>query len=368
LLNLLLAYSASHRARLLSHPEPANRIATWLRDVFPDLRKSLSSNEPVSNATLTTAIMLASRECINPDSLDVSIPWQTHLEIARQIIISRGGLKDRGNDGDPFVNFLARWFAYLDVIGSLSGHRNQAPLDDEYMIFDSGDHSDAYGFTIDCFFGFTNCCISLLARVARLARQCGAQRIDDQGNIDPSWQPSETILEAAEVLKSELSHSRHHIQRGCRHSTNEDEKSSERTRLELQEMVSVNESFHLAGLIHLNRRVLGKASTDPEVQDSVKLVLQALKGVRKGSTAESSLLFPMFTAGCDAQDAEDREMIVERLKLVEGLGMTYVSISFSGMFRWKTNLYAHRYVMHDISWRDRGTLASHGRSWSRANF
>ncbi|KAI4760015.1 hypothetical protein E4T51_06951 [Aureobasidium sp. EXF-12344] len=324
LLNLLLAYSASHRARLLSHPEPANRIATWLRDVFPDLRKSLSSNEPVSNATLTTAIMLASRECINPDSLDVSIPWQTHLEIARQIIISRGGLKDRGNGGDPFVNFLARWFAYLDVIGSLSGHRNQAPLDDEYMIFDSDNHSDAYGFTIDCFFGFTNCCISLLARVARLARQCGAQRIDDQGNLNPSWQPSSSILEEAEILKSELSHSRHHIQRGCRHSINEDERSSERTRLELQEMVSVNESFHLAGLIHLNRRVLGKPSTDPEVQDSVKLVLQALKGVRKASTAESCLLFPMFTAGCDAQDAEDREMIVERLKLVEGLGMTYV--------------------------------------------
>lgn len=336
-----MAYSASHRARLLSHPEPANRIATWLRDVFPDLRKSLSSNEPVSNATLTTAIMLASRECINPDSLDVSIPWQTHLEIARQIIISRGGLKDRGNGGDPFVNFLARWFAYLDVIGSLSGHRNQAPLDDEYMIFDSDNHSDAYGFTIDCFFGFTNCCISLLARVARLARQCGAQRIDDQGNLDSSWQPSASILEEAEILKSELSHSRHHIQRGCRHSINEDEKSSERTRLELQEMVSVNESFHLAGLIHLNRRVLGKPSTDPEIQDSVKLVLQALKGVRKGSTAESSLLFPMFTAGCDAQDAEDREMIVERLKLVEGLGMTYVSTKHAwmifAMITWKTN-------------------------------
>ncbi|KAH0287703.1 hypothetical protein KCU62_g5699, partial [Aureobasidium sp. EXF-3399] len=325
LLNLLLAYSASHRARLLAHPEPANRIATWLHDVYPDLRKSLSSNEPVSNATLTTAIMLASRECINPDSLDVSIPWQTHLEIARQIIISRGGLKDRGNGGDPFVNFLARWFAYLDVIGSLSGHRNQAPLDDEYMIFDSDNHSDAYGFTIDCFFGFTNCCISLLARVARLARQCGAQRIDDNGNIDATWQPSAFILEEAKVLKAELSHSRHHIQRGCRHSsTSGDEKSSERTRLELHEMVSVNESYHLAGLIHLNRRVFAKPSADPEIQECVKLVLQALKGVRRGSTAESSLLFPMFTAGCDAIEAEDREMIVERLKLVEGLGMTYV--------------------------------------------
>ncbi|THX79129.1 hypothetical protein D6D05_05076 [Aureobasidium pullulans] len=329
LLNLLLAYSASHRARLLSHPEPANRIATWLRDVFPSLRHSLSSNSPISNATLTTAIMLASRECINPDSLDVSIPWQQHLSIARQIIISRGGLKDKGDNGDPFVNFLARWFAYLDVIGSLSGFRNEAPLDDCYMSFDhDDDHSDdAYGFTIDCFFGFTNCCISLLARVARLARQCGAQRIDEDGNIDIHWQPGSEILEQAESLKEELSHSRHHIQRGCRHSntgTEEDQTHSERTRLELQEMVSVNESFHLAGLIHLHRRVFCLPSSSPVIQENVKLVLKALSGVRRGGTAESSLLFPMFSAGCEATDPADREAILERLKLVEGLGMTYV--------------------------------------------
>lgn len=273
--------------------------------------------------------MLASRECINPDSLDVSIPWQQHLSIARQIIISRGGLKDKGDNGDPFVNFLARWFAYLDVIGSLSGFRNEAPLDDCYMSFDhDDDHSDdAYGFTIDCFFGFTNCCISLLARVARLARQCGAQRIDEDGNIDIHWQPGSEILEQAESLKEELSHSRHHVQRGCRHSntgTEEDQTHSERTRLELQEMVSVNESFHLAGLIHLHRRVFCLPSSSPVIQENVRLVLKALSGVRRGGTAESSLLFPMFSAGCEATDPADREAILERLKLVEGLGMTYV--------------------------------------------
>lgn len=269
--------------------------------------------------------MLASRECINPDSLDVQIPWQTHLEIARQIIISRGGLNDKGGGGDPFVNFLTRWFAYLDVIGSLSGHRNQVPLDDMYMTFDHEGNSDAYGFTIDCFFGFTNCCISLLARVARLAHKCDSQRIDDHGNADPDWKPTEEVVEEAGALKKKLSHSRHHVQHGCRHNASEDEQSSEKTRLELQEMVSVNEAFHLAGLIHVDRRVLGKPSSDAEIQDAVKLVLQALKNVRRGGTAESSLLFPMFTAGCDALDVEDREMILDRLKLVEGLGMTNVS-------------------------------------------
>lgn len=232
-----------------------------------------------------------------------------------------------GDSGDPFVNFLARWFAYLDVIGSLSGPQNEAPLNEEYLSLSSNEKPDDHGFDIDCFFGFTNCCISLLARVARLAHECDAQRFDTQGNMDADWQPSQEMVETAEELKRELSHSRRHEHRGCRHNRGDDDAANEKKRVEIQEMVSVNETFHLAGLIHLGRRVLGKSSDDAEIQEWVKLVLQALKHVRRGGTAESCLLFPMFTAGCDARDVEDRDMILERLKLVEELGMMHVSIS-----------------------------------------
>ncbi|GAB7353280.1 hypothetical protein MBLNU459_g3785t1 [Dothideomycetes sp. NU459] len=318
LLNLLLAYSSSHRARLLNHPEPSNRIALWVRDVFPDLRHALSSNEPITDATLATAIMLASREIITPSTFDIKIPWQNHLGIARQMIIFRGGLKDMGSVGNPFINFLARWFAYLDVIGSLSGYKNDAPLSEAYRSF-GDDAPDDKGFGIDCFFGFTNCCISLLARVAKLAHQCDAERIDSQGNIDSAWQPSLETRDSAEKLRQDLASSREHVHKGCRHS-----ESTGETEEDVQEIVSVNEAFHLAGLIHLNRRVLGKPSSDPEVQSCVRQVLAALTQIRKGGTAESCLLFPMFTAGCDAEEQEHRDMILERLTLVEGLGMTHV--------------------------------------------
>lgn len=268
--------------------------------------------------------MLASREIITPSTFDIKIPWQNHLGIARQMIISRGGLKDMGDSGSPFVNFLARWFAYLDVIGSLSGHKNAAPLSEAYWSFADSSLDDAAGFGIDCFFGFTNTCISLLARVAKLAHECDTQRIDTQGNVDAAWMPDEETGVAARRLKDELRRSREHIHRGCRHGGVEAEETEE----DVDEIVAVNEAFHLAGLIHLNRRVLGKPSRDVEVQECVRLVVKALGMVRKGGTAESCLLFPMFTAGCDAEDEGDREMIVERLKLVEGLGMTHVSRLF----------------------------------------
>jgi Fungal specific transcription factor domain len=130
LLHLLLAYSASHRARLLSHPEPANRIALWVRDVFPSLRHALDdlSNTEISNANLATAIMLASLEIISPSAFGVSVPWQNHLSIARSIIKCRGGGPKSVSRKDPVTFFLTRWLAYLDVLGSLSGRRNEEPL------------------------------------------------------------------------------------------------------------------------------------------------------------------------------------------------------------------------------------------------
>lgn len=124
LLNLLLAYSASHRARLLRQAEPATRIAMYMRDTFPNLRRALDDpNEVISNSTLATAIMLASLEIISPTAFGIEVPWQQHLGIAREIIAVRGGPMSMRSVAlnNKVVDFLWSWFAYLDVLGSLSG-------------------------------------------------------------------------------------------------------------------------------------------------------------------------------------------------------------------------------------------------------
>ena len=87
------------------------------------------------------------------------------------------------------------------------------------------------------------------------------------------------------------------------------------------------------------------------MQIAVREIVSALYKVRKGGTAEACLLFPMFTAGCDALAEEEddgrdggggggggrdgggkggvggkgqREVIMERLRCVEATGMTQV--------------------------------------------
>lgn len=130
LLSLLLAYSASHRARLLRQPEPATRIAMWVVDIFPNLRKALDDpSEIISDSNLATAIMLASLEIISPKAFGVAVPWQKHLDMARQMIAARGGPQRMrtASREDKVSSFLWSWFAYLDVLGSLSGGKGNSP-------------------------------------------------------------------------------------------------------------------------------------------------------------------------------------------------------------------------------------------------
>ncbi|KAL8846781.1 MAG: hypothetical protein Q9221_008146 [Calogaya cf. arnoldii] len=333
LLHLLLAYSASHRALLLKHPEPVNRIATWVKDVFPTLREALNDPDaPITSSNLATAIMLASLEIISPNAFEVTVSWQTHLTVARRMIVARGGAQSVHRK-DKVSYFLSRWFAYLDILGSLSGGKNDQPLfSGEYWANDDPDDD----LQIDCLLGFTSRCVSILARIAELARQCDSQRISSEtGDIIESWAPDDETLQKAEQLKVDLQDARMHRYRGCPHRPSTPVlyrrrgKNGEEAGWDLLEMVATNEAFHWAGLIHLDRRILGKKSEDVEVQIAVREIVSALYKVRKGGTAEACLLFPIFTAGCDARERGQREVIIERLSAIEETGMTQVYSPFA---------------------------------------
>jgi hypothetical protein len=322
LMYLLLAYSASHRARLLEHPEPANRIAVYVRDVFPNLRHALNDTSAgVSNSNLAAAIMLASLEIVSPQTFEVPISWQNHLRVARQMVLARGGAQSVYKK-DKVSYFLTRWFAYLDILGSLSGSNNDEPLfSGDYWAHDD-DFPDE-DLQIDCLLGFTSQLVGILAKIGELARQCDRDRIDTDGYIHTEWQPSMSIISDAERLKSQLhvAHSNNNFQ-GCPHQR--PDCSPDENAWDFIEMEATNEAFHCAGLIHLNRRVLGLPSEHEEVQGDVTRIVLALSNVRAGGTAEACLLFPMFTAGCEAKGNAERMEILERLRRVEGSGMTQV--------------------------------------------
>ncbi|KAJ4984666.1 C6 zinc finger protein [Stagonosporopsis vannaccii] len=333
IMNLLLAYSASHRARMLNQPEPSNRIAVWVQDVFPKLRQSLTEDpNNISNSTLAAVIMMASLEIIASNTFEVPISWQSHLQMARQMVMARGG--PQGVDrSDRVAYFLSRWFAYLDVLGSLSGNKTDTPLGSFYWSLENASADEE--FEIDCLMGFTNRCVGSLARISELAKLCEPSRIDDDGNIREDWQPSPDIYATALQIRHELEEglSERYVHKGCNHRHAESSDGA----WDATEIYATNEMFHWGGLVHLYRRVLGKPATDPEVQNAIREIVELLYKVRRGSSAEACLLFPMFVAGCDAQDEGQREKIMDRLRGVEGFGMTQIDRARSLMQKvWET--------------------------------
>ncbi|KAI1456937.1 hypothetical protein F4805DRAFT_467772 [Annulohypoxylon moriforme] len=335
LLALLLAYSASHRARVLNHPEPTIRIAYWVDDVFPALRQALDDpNRNFSNANLATAIMLASLEIISPKVFGYDISWQRHLGLARELITARpGGLRGLQSNfrHDPVCSFLWSWAAYLDVIGSLSGGPRGSS---SAWIFDYelDDIDDGYD-EIDCIMGFTTRCIYLLAKIADLARKCDIERIGDDLNMRHDWEPSEEVFEQASKIEAAITESMVQSPVPCKHI----HKKGDVEKWDRREMEATNEAFHWAGLVHLYRRIMGKSSEDEMVQTAVRKITECFGRIRPGGTAESCLLFPMFTAGCDARDKSQRDLILQRFVTAENHGMTQIHNARRLMQKvWKT--------------------------------
>lgn len=361
LLNLMLTYSACHRARLLGHKEPVHRIAHWVRDVFPSLRQTLNEtqNTEISNANLATAIMLASLEIISPSSFGIAIPWQAHLGLARCIIRARGGPHSVSRK-DPVMFFLSRWLAYLDVLGSLSSRNTEEPLYEANfwqstydgtsakelsLTDDDGDDEDDY--TIDCLLGFTTRCITILAQIASLASQVAPHRMHAAtGIVDETWTPSTEMLKKADKLKADLEKARNHEQRQCHHHSPVLSKATltyapppnqDINAKEADEALATNDAFHWAGKVHLLRRVYNLPRSHPEVKDAINGIMKKMHALRQLGSAEACSLFPIFTAGVETEDPFHRAEIISRLKGAEVLGMCQVNRARKIMEEsWKT--------------------------------
>ncbi|ERS97945.1 hypothetical protein HMPREF1624_06117 [Sporothrix schenckii ATCC 58251] len=322
LLSLLLAYSASHRARILEQTEPVMRIALWVQDIFPALRQALDDHkQKISNANVATAIMLASLAIVSPTAFGYNIPWQRHLMLARELIATRPeGLRvDHHSSLEGQVcSFLWSWFAYIDVLGGLSGGPTDATpawiLD--YKVYDPQDDDE-----IDCIMGFTTRCIYVLSQIAELVRRHEPDRLRITRKDANAWVPSTQIKMSVESLEVDVRDSMVQRPRPCAHL----HQSGDAVRWDRDEMTATNEAYHWAALVQLQRRVLGKPTDHPDVQRPVQQIIDCIDRVSFGGTAENCLLFPLFTAGCECLDDGTRKNLLNRMLSVEGTGMMQVT-------------------------------------------
>ncbi|KAH7143458.1 fungal-specific transcription factor domain-containing protein [Dactylonectria macrodidyma] len=85
------------------------------------------------------------------------------------------------------------------------------------------------------------------------------------------------------------------------------------------ELSSLNDSMHSAAAILLYSRLKGMPSTAPLIRHHVSIVVGRIFNINNNSRVSYALVFPLFTAGCEAVDSGMRAAIVRRLRALKGL-------------------------------------------------
>ncbi|CEJ56753.1 Putative C6 zinc finger domain protein [Penicillium brasilianum] len=314
LLNLVLAYSASHRARYLGHAEPVTRIAHWVSDVFPALRVALeASKEEITDSHLATAILLLSLKIVCPGTFEVPIPWQSHLKLARDLFIARS---DRiAMPGNRIGAFFARWLGYIDTMGALSCRQAGPPLMLYHSVLAECCRPQSHDeYCVDCFTGFSPRTGFFLLRLAQLVQQCDNERFDDMGNFQRGWHPSADMVMEAQAVLGDFDDLNERVHADPDHHLG----------AEADDMMATEEAFRCAGLLHLHRRVLESSPDSFPVQDALRKLVGALDRMRLGASTEVCSLLPLFTAGCESRDSSQRMKLLNRFFVLEKSGMKQI--------------------------------------------
>ena len=316
LMNLVLAYSASHRANLLGHELPARRIELYLHNVPGDLRWAINDRS-TSPATLTMLLMLTSMRltCDLPANSDAfrELPWHFHLKAAKRLVyLRRSELRKNSDDG---FQFLVRWFAQLESMKRPVDVEDENPL--VLNMYGQGSchpcsgisHPEEWDTHIDCLWGTSLRCLMRVTKTIQLIGRASSRTPFSIAISETSRQLEAMILEKElnVAIATPLTYTLR-----CQSSVNDSE---------LPKLVAINQSFHLAALIHLHRGLLRKPSSHHEVQGPTKRILSILD---KLGASNNVLLFPTMTAAFEAQSREDREIVIHQFELMESIGFSAV--------------------------------------------
>ncbi|KAG8421143.1 hypothetical protein J3458_003047 [Metarhizium acridum] len=273
------------------------------------------------------AIMLIALEIMSPGAFGRGVSWREHVAHARGLLAKclDQAPQDATVEG---IWFIQSWLGYIDIMGSLMA----GPLLDltckSQVYFQLSEPRICANDLdeIDCMMGISVKCARLLGQVAELAKQCQGERFRLDGQLLQGWCPQPTMVEQALLLEKHLMESLRQSSRPCPHV-----RAGSIHMKDLAEMAGVNEAFHWAGLIHLHRRVLGKATDHPDVQGSVRKIMQCLEQIGTRGVAKTRYLFPIFTAGCEALTERQQTKLLGRLTNAEKSGMRQVREIFFGV-------------------------------------
>ncbi|KAF9889228.1 hypothetical protein FE257_007541 [Aspergillus nanangensis] len=277
-------------------------IARLMAFSLEHFRKELQNpGDKSSDALLATARTLCLAEihsgAIHPNS------WRAHIEGAKALMVSvdsQGGVSPRSSDG--FRRYLDRWYRSIVSLTALTG--NGPPIG---QVSDQSGSDDATPDYLDDYWGFT---VSLSA----MFREIGAAAWrNQQSRHNETTEGTEiTAHNEAAALESSL---RHLMEQGAEAQPAFYPGVVEGLSAEsIQQLMLCNEAFQHSALIQIHRRLRHIPASAPQVQQSVKRILECTTqiGPSSGLSPWVLLTTPLFIAGCEAR-GEDRDQVRQLL-------------------------------------------------------
>jgi hypothetical protein len=354
LLSMIISFSLCQSSTYRSEPYPKEIVGQLLSRALDDLYKRLTDpQEANSNYTLGLIMLLSCYEIICNRN---NHGWRAHYYGAKQIMFSRGLLKattsmitqrkrvkfSRRSEAD-LDYFFQRWFAYLDVIGSLSSSSSSftsSKTSDIQWEGPSTTRQDRERLRdIDPLTGFDMRLLNLFSRVVNLVekRESGGESSKDTISL-PLIQESLEIKEQILKYLGETDGERDEIERTIR----ADPLNVLNDQLEDYSILrATNRIFGLSGVLQVYRRVLLMPNDTSLVQDVVKQITETIRfDIPANQPAAHCTFFCLFSCGCEAITQEDRELFENRVSLLEERGLLNATIAKDVMIEsWSTGKY-----------------------------
>lgn len=385
LLSALLASACSHYTRLRGDlsPDMAKTIFKFTKPALAGLRAAVSDpNSAHKMETISTALALCTSDVISGDLSMWRTHLQGVKNLLFSAIrrdnngsCSTGSGSSSGSRHfqtrllgsaltitDPTQLFLMKWFATLDIFAGVSGLRKSTIPDGHYWSSTTPDHSRGY---VDEFMGYSLELMPLLAKIARMARvqqkrakiaiaaAAASRTIHNSDSSDSEdeeavaemhiqCQLHPETLEEIQLIENQLhalfersappSFTAQHSRDSPSFSpfspppigtggTQPSPTNPATKQAIAEEMRLTHRIFVHAALLHLYRRVQNLPKSHIKPAHAVYMILENFEKLHVESAASILILWPVFSAGCETDDAEQRRKIDERMKKMGRFGM-----------------------------------------------
>lgn len=355
LLAVLLASSLDNYKSLRGEKPDQALLASLLNTAVVGIQTELSESRDgqVSDTCLASVIALCDFEVVARKRA-ASSSWRMHLEGARRIIQLRGGPQANQGPNPDLYRFLVKWLAYFDVMSSITPTSTTVePLfEGVYWRQPSlGAHiseDDEAEFRLDPYMSFLQDVMPMFFEIGVLTQRKQLLNAKDNLNL----RDADDLLKSCRMLEARL-----------RMTLGKVSGQAFIGATKLNIMINCHDAFVQASLIHLYRRVEGLSSHNEIVRAAVGAGLCHIANscfLEGEDFVDSSLLFPLFTLGCEVFETTERRYLLDRLRSLQALGLGNVDRAIDvlqviwadqtmpetgpnwddilGMFDWEVNL------------------------------